>query len=184
MTAGGSWKSCWPVAQLRNCRPRSCACSPGGTTFGAITRSHLRQPGRLGIAREPRSAEWLTLAQQYAWNAFVNDVPRLLTVCDASITAGIGPAAFWHLLKADRFIDTATGESELEDFEWSPGHAILHPEFLRLAAESLEAALACEPGLWDRDEDRSWVGDWSMRFAAVLHEPAFRHLKQPRRTNS
>jgi hypothetical protein len=139
------------------------------------------ETAKLGLARE-RSAEWLALAQQYAWNAFLNDLPRLLTACDTCIAARVGPAAFWHLLKADRFIDAATGESELEEFEWSPGHPILHPEFLRLAAESLEAALGSEPGLWDREADHSWVGDWNKRFAPVLQEPAFRHLKQPGRT--
>jgi hypothetical protein len=34
----------------------------------------------------------------------------------------LGPAAFWHLLKADQYIAFATGEKELEDFEWSPGN--------------------------------------------------------------
>ena len=141
------------------------------------------ETAKLGLAREPRSTEWLSLCRQDAWNAFLNDLPRVLTACDTCIGEGVGPAAFWHLLKADRFIDAATGESELEEFEWSPGHPILHPEFLRLAAESLEAALACEPGLWDQEADYSWVGDWSKRFAAVLQQPAFRHLKQPRRTD-
>jgi len=141
------------------------------------------ETAKLGLAREPRSREWLALAQQYAWNAYLNDLPRLLTACDTCIAARVGPAAFWHLLKADRFIDAATGESELEDFEWSPGDSILHPEFLRLAAESLEAALDCEPGLRDQEADHCWVGDWSERFAAVLQESAFGHLKQPGRTN-
>ena len=82
-----------------------------------------------------------------------------------------------HVERAE-VIDAATGESELEEFEWSPGHPILHPEFLRLAAEVLEAALACEPGLREQEDARAWVGDWNTRFAAVLQEPAFRHLTQ------
>jgi hypothetical protein len=142
------------------------------------------ETSKLGLVREPRSTEWLSLARQYAWNAFLNDLPRVLTACATCIAVGIGPAAFWHLLKADRFIDAATGASELEDFEWSPGDPILHAEFLRLAAEALEAALAAEPGLREQEAACSWVGDWNQRFAPVLQEPAFRHLiQQPRRAN-
>jgi len=136
------------------------------------------ETAKLGLAREPHSTEWLSLARLYAWNAFLNDLPQLLTACDACINAGVGPAAFWHLLKASQFKRIATGECELEEFEWSPGHPILHPEFLRPAAEALEAALACEPGLREEEAARDWVGDWNLRFAAVLQEPAFKHLAQ------
>jgi hypothetical protein len=144
------------------------------------------ETAKLGLSREPQSAEWLVLARRYAWLAFVNDLPRYLPACDACIAAGIGPAAFWHLLKAERFIGMATGERKLsgmrtgerklEDFEWLPGDPIVRPEFLQPAAEALEAALTCEPGLRQNEAARGWVGDWNKRFAAVLQDPAFRHL--------
>ena len=144
------------------------------------------ETARLGLSREPHSAEWLALARRYVWVAFVNDLPRYLPACDACIAEGVGPAAFWHLLKADRFIGMATGERkssgmrtgerQWEDFEWSPGDPIVHPEFLRPAAEALGAALACEPGLRQNEAARGWVGDWNQRFAAILHDPALRHL--------
>jgi hypothetical protein len=41
----------------------------------------------------------------------------------------------------------------------------------------------CEPGLWDQEADHDWLGDWNRRFAAVLQEPAFRRLEQPRPTD-
>jgi len=104
------------------------------------------ETARLGLSREPDSAEWLALVRRYVWLAFVNDLPRYIPACDEYIAAGVGPAAFWHLLKADRFIGMATGERKLsgmrtlqckwEDFEWLPGDPILHPEFLRPAAEA------------------------------------------------
>jgi hypothetical protein len=131
---------------------------------------------KLGLAREPHRTEWLELVRVYAWNAFFQDLPRFLSACDACLTAGVGPAAFWHLLKADQFIAIATGERELEDFEWSPGDPILHPELLRPAAEAMEAALAGDPGLREQQATQAWVGIWNTRFAAVLQDPAFRHL--------
>ena len=133
---------------------------------------------KLGLARTPNSTEWLSLARLYAHNAFLHDLPRFLTACDACIAEGFGPAAFWHLAKADQYVDIATGECELEDYEWSPGNPILHPEFQRLAAQALEAALAAEQGLRKQEAGRAWVGDWNTRFAAVLQESAFRHLAQ------
>ena len=134
------------------------------------------EAAKLGLVRTPHSTEWLSLARLYLRNAFLNDLPRFLTACDACIGEGVGPAAFWHLLKADQFIDIATGECELEDYEWVPGDPIRHPELLRPAADALEAALAAEPGLREQAAARAWVGDWNARFAAVLQEPAFRHL--------
>lgn len=144
------------------------------------------ETARLGLSRKPDNAEWLALTRWYIWLAFVNDLPRYLPACDEYIAAGVGPAAFWHLLKADRFIGMATGERKLsgmrtlerkwEDFEWLPGDPILHPEFLRQAAEALEAALAAEPGLREQEDALGWVGDWNTRFAAVLQEPEFKHL--------
>ena len=132
------------------------------------------ETAKLGLAREPRSSEWLALARLYARNAFLLDLPRLLSACDACIAEGLGPAAFWHLLKVDQFLEIATGECELEDYEWRPGDPIRHPEFLRLAATALEAALTCEPTLRERDASPDWIGDWNVRFAAVLQESALR----------
>lgn len=144
------------------------------------------ETARLGLSREPHSAEWLALARWYVWLAFVNDLQQYLPECDACIAGGVGPAAFWHLLKAERLIGMAAGERKLsgmralerkwEDFEWSPGDPILYAEFLQPAAEALEAALASEPGLRQNEASRRWVGDWNRRFAAILQDPAFRHL--------
>jgi hypothetical protein len=134
------------------------------------------ETAKLGLARTPHSPEWLSLARLYARNAFLQDLPRFLTACDACIAEGAGPAAFWHLLKANQYIEIATGECELEDYEWTPGDPIRHPEFLRPAAEAIEAALAHQPDLPQNEAARDWVGDWNRRFAAVLQEPEFRHL--------
>lgn len=133
---------------------------------------------KLDLARAPHSIERLRLAGLYARNAFCGDLPGFVAACDRCIAEGLGPAAFWHLLKADQYIDFATGECELEDFEWSPGDPILHPEMLRPAADALVAALASEPGLREQESARDWVDDWNSRFAAVLQEPAFEHLAQ------
>jgi hypothetical protein len=131
---------------------------------------------RLAIARAPHDVERLGAAGLSARNAFCDDLPGFTAACDGCVAEGVGPAAFWHLLKAEQYIHFATGEHELEEFEWSPGDPIPHPEWLRPAAEALEAALACEPGLREQEAARGWVGDWNTRFAAVLQEPAFRHL--------
>jgi hypothetical protein len=82
------------------------------------------------------------------------------------------------MLKADQYIAFATAERELEDFEWSPGDPILHPEQLRPAADSLAAVLASSPGLREDESPRRWVGDWNLRFAAVVQQPEFRDLAQ------
>lgn len=134
------------------------------------------EAAKLAGAGSPHSIEQFRRAGLYASNAFCDDLIGFVAACDRCSAEGLGPAAFWNLLKADQYIAFATGERELEDFEWSPGHPILHPEFLRPAAEALEAALACAPGLREQEAARGWVGDWNMRFAAVLQEPAFRHL--------
>ena len=145
---------------------------------GHHTRSF--ETARVGQAREPHSAKWLPMVRLYARNAFA-DLPRLLTACDASIAQGIGPAAFWLLIKADEYQAVATGERELEDFDWSPTDPILHPELLRPAAEALEAALAIHPDLREDEVARAWVFDWNERFAAVLQQPQFKHLARAAR---
>ncbi len=137
------------------------------------------ETAKLGLVREPHSTEWLALAGRYIRNAFVNDLPQYLTACHECIAAGVGPVAFWHLLKADQFIRMATGERGLDSL-WFLPYPMSHPEFLRPAAEALEAALDCEPGLREQDAARSWVGDWNTRFAAVLQESTFSHLTQYR----
>jgi len=139
---------------------------------------------KLGLVHEPHSTEWLSLAQLYVRNACLHDdLPRFLTECDTCIVKGVGPAAFWHLLKADRYIDIATGESELEDYEWMPGDPIRHPELLRPAAEALASALACDPRIPEREIARG-CGDWNVRYAALLQAPEFAHLRQePRGSN-
>lgn len=131
---------------------------------------------KLNLARAPHTQERFRLAGLYAHNAFCHDLPGFAAACDRCIAEGLGPAAFWQLLKADQYIAYATGERELEDFEWSAGDPILHPELLRPAAEALEAALASWPGLREEASARGWVGDWNLRFAAILTQPEFRHL--------
>jgi len=136
------------------------------------------ETAKLALTRTPQDFEWLSLAQLYARNEYVQNVPGFLTACDGCIVERVGPAAFWHLLKADWYIDIATGEFELEDYQWLPGHPIRHPELLRPAAEAMDAALACEPRIRDHEAAPGWVGDWNQRFAAVVQSPAFGHLAQ------
>ncbi len=136
------------------------------------------ETAKLGLTRTPHSSEWLSDARLYLHNAHFDDLPRFLSSCDACIAEAIGPAAFWHLLKAGAFIKIATGEQEIEEYEWTPGDPIKHPELLRPAADSVQAALACDAGLRDKAQAPDWVGDWNLRFAALLQEPEFCHLKQ------
>lgn len=136
------------------------------------------ETAKLGVAQEPHDRDWLSLAHLYLRNAFAQDLPKYLTACDRCIADRLGPAAIWYLAKADQFLEIAIGERELEHDEWEPGDPIRHPEFLQLAAESLAAALACQPGLREDETSRSWVGNWNERFAAVFQLPKFRHLAQ------
>ena len=106
----------------------------------------------------------------------VGDLAGFVAACESCIAEGLGPAAFWQLLKADQYIAFATGERELEDYEWSPGEPILHPELLPPAAEALAAALASSPGLREDESARGLVGDWNLRFAAVVQQSEFGHL--------
>src|SRR6478672_10344683 len=110
---------------------------------------HLKafEAARLNLAQRPYSHERFRIAGMYASNAFCGDLPGFVAACDNCIADGLGPAAFWQVLKADQYIAFATGEKELEDFEWSPEDPILHPELLRPAAEALAAALISSPGL-------------------------------------
>lgn len=141
------------------------------------------QTARLALARDPLNSERVRSVGLYARNAFCGDLPEFVEACDKCLAEGLGPAAFWHLLKAEQCISYATGEYELEDFEWFPGEPILHPERLRMAAQALESAITCEPGLRNQATARDWLGllpgtecDWNTKFAAVLQEPMFRHL--------
>jgi hypothetical protein len=138
-----------------------------------------REAARLNLARAPHSEEWFRWLGFYASNAFFRDLPEFVAQCDKCILEGPAPAAFWHLLKADQYIAFATGERELDDFEWSVGDPILHPELLRPAAEALAAALTSQPTLREDESARGWVGDdWNRRFAAVVQRPEFSHLAQ------
>lgn len=139
---------------------------------------HLKafEAARLNLARGPHYQERFRLAGMYASIAFCHDLAGFVAACDGCIADALGPAAFWQMLKADQYIAFATGERELEDFEWSPGDPILHPEQLRPAAEALAAALASVPGLRENESARGWVGDWNLRFAAVVQQPEFAHL--------
>jgi hypothetical protein len=141
---------------------------------------HLKafEAARLYLARAPHYPERWRLAGMYAAHAFRHDLEGFVAACDSCIAEALGPAAFWQMLKADQYIAFATGECELEDFEWSPGDPILHPDLLRPAAESLAAALVSSPGLREDESARGWVGDWNLRFAAVVQQPEFKHLAQ------
>jgi hypothetical protein len=134
------------------------------------------EAARLNLALAPHSQERFRLAGMYASIAFCHDLPAFVAACDECIAEGLGPVAFWQLLKADQYIAFATGECELEDFEWSAGDPILHPELLWPAAQALEAALTARPGLREDESARGWVGDWNLRFAPVLQQPEFSHL--------
>jgi hypothetical protein len=134
------------------------------------------EAARLYLALAPHYQERFRLAGMHASNAFCHDLAGFVAACDSCIADALGPAAFWQLLKADQYIAFATGERELEDFEWSPGDPILHPEQLRPAAEAMAAALEASPGLRGDESARGWVGDWNLRFAAVVQQPEFKHL--------
>ncbi len=131
---------------------------------------------KLNLARAPHCQDRFRLAGVYARIASRYDLPGFVAACDIQIAEGLGPAAFWHLLKADEYIRYATDEPELEDFEWSVGDSISHPELLGPAAHALEAALISWNGLREDESARVWVGDWNLRFAAVLQQPQFSHL--------
>jgi hypothetical protein len=111
----------------------------------------------------------------------VNDLSQYLAACDACIAAGLGPTAFWHLLRADQYIRVATGDRGLDSL-WFLPYPMPHPELLGQAARALEAALACEPGLRDQEPPLEWVGDWNTRFAAVLQAPEFERLSRQEST--
>jgi hypothetical protein len=136
------------------------------------------EAARLNLARAPHYQERFRLAGMYASIAFCHDLEGFVVACDSCIAEALGPAAFWQMLKADQYIAFATCERELEDFGWSPGDPILHPEHLRPAAEALAAALVSSSGLREDESARGWVGDWNLRFAAVVQQPEFRHLAQ------
>jgi hypothetical protein len=148
--------------------------------------NHLKafEAARLNLARAPHKQERFRLAGMYATNAFCHDLTGFVAACDSCIHEGLGPAAFWQMLKADQFIAFATGECELEDYEWSPGAPILHTEQLRAGAEALAAALVSLPGLREDESARGWVGDWNLRFAAVVQQPEFKHLAQEARLSN
>jgi len=131
--------------------------------------ANAMEVAKVGLSREPESREWLSRVGMYLRSAYMDAFPQFLSACDLCIAESVGPPSFWHLKKADYFVDIAVGEFEIEDLEWSPGDEILHPELLRLAAEAMEAALVCEPELRGR-------GNWNERFAAVFTVPEFRHL--------
>jgi hypothetical protein len=136
------------------------------------------ETARLILARTPQCQESFQLAGVYASIAFCHDLAGFVSACDRNLAESLGPAAFWQMLKADQYIAFAIGEREFEDVEWSPGDPILHPEHLRPAAEALAAALKSSPGLREDDSARQWVGDWNLRFAAVVQHPDFKHLAQ------
>lgn len=129
------------------------------------------------LARSPNDMDIVRLVGMYACNAFVSDLEGFASACNEMIEGHFGPAAFWHLLKADRFVMHATGEYELEDFEWSIGDPIMHHHFLLSAANEMEAALACHPDLPCEELEAGWVGDWNQRFVAVVSTSGFEHLK-------
>jgi hypothetical protein len=134
------------------------------------------EEARLSLSRMPHDEGTFRLAGMYASNAFCHDLEGFMAACDRCMAESLGPAAFWQMLKADQYIAFATGERELEDFDWSPGDPILHPELLRPAAEALAAALVASPQLREDESARGWVGDWNLRFAAVVQQAEFRHL--------
>jgi hypothetical protein len=142
---------------------------------------HLRafETASLALSKVPHSVEHFRIAGLYAWNAFGHNLVEFAGACDGFIARGHGPPAFWCLLKADEYLSFATGEHELQDYEWSPGDLIPHPELLEPASRELEAALTHDPGLRESEPARGWVGDWNTRFAAVLEQPAFNHLVKP-----
>lgn len=137
----------------------------------AVARADLKQ--------NPHSLDRFRLAGRYAFIAFCHDLTGFTAACDDLIADGLGLAAFWHLLKADQYIAYATGERDRPDEvpEWEPGSPVPRPDLLG-PAEALAAALSMRPDLREDEASRGWVGDWNLRFAAVVLQPDYRHLAQ------
>ena len=112
------------------------------------------------------TTERLDRAAIYLRNEHGAELGRFLTECDACIAAAIGSPGFWHLCKADRLLAIATGESEIEDYEWNPGDRLRHAEFLPLAEAEVRAAIEC-----DENVRSSWqAGELRNRFAPLFSE--------------
>lgn len=134
------------------------------------------------LERRPNEVGWWWFVRDILLNLFINahwEEPNkgralLIEECNRLIGARLGHPAFWHLVKADYYVDWATGELEEEDYTWEVGSPIRHPEGLAPAAGEMEAALAIDPTL--RSHPPDWAADWNSRFAAVLQFPEFRFL--------
>lgn len=127
------------------------------------------------LTRHPQDEAVLEGVRLHLWNA--RHASGYLAEGDRLNEAGLGPPAYWRLIKADFLLSRAKGEHELEDYEWVDGDPILHPEDLDAAAAELEMALKADPSL--RDGSKKWAGDWNDRFRPILDSPAYRHLARP-----
>lgn len=132
---------------------------------------------KLNFAHTPNSLthQW-GMMRMYAYNAFGRDLHGFIAVCDACIAEQLGSMAFWSFLKAEHYLTYATGEFELQDYEWVMGDAILHPELLPLAAEALQVALTEQADLPEQVIAQGLINDWNERFAALIQFPQFKHL--------
>ncbi|NJM00733.1 MAG: hypothetical protein HC924_19080 [Synechococcaceae cyanobacterium SM2_3_2] len=124
---------------------------------------------KLNLSQSAHNLKLFRSIRIYALSAFGHDLPRFITACDECITEGIQPIAFWHLLKADHYIDCAKGNWDLKSYRyWSEGEPMVYPELLGCAVESIRAVLAAQPGLREDESIRGWVGEWNLRFVDVL----------------
>ena len=111
----------------------------------------------------------------YLQNGMQHDISKLLDAFDSFIANGYGPAAFWHLKKADWYILMSTGDLEL-DFPWEPGFEMLHPKYLPNAAEEIKQAVEADSMATSTYEfENGW--HWDDRFAALVANPEYEHLR-------
>ncbi len=110
-------------------------------------------------------------------NAFVNDLPAIPHgVRHMHRRGNRAGGVSGHLLKADQFIRIATVSA---NWKTSSGRRAIRsciPSCSDRGGGAFQAALAAEPGLREHERAREWVGDWNLRFAAVLQDREFSHL--------
>src|SRR3989344_7714174 len=79
---------------------------------------------------------------------------------DKLIEKGIGPVAEWHLMKADKHIESAWNVHGI-DYHWLPAFGIALPHYLEKAAEEISKALSIDPSVQKSEY-------WNKRFAALF----------------
>jgi len=138
-------------------------CSRSQEALDAINLALEKQTPDLALLNE---------AEVYISNASLYSNRPLPQAYEEYIDRRIGPSWYWHIRKAIAYIWIATGEAELQDYEWQIGDEILHPEALELAIEELENVLRSQAQAAD-DTVRELVDE----MVALRESPRFASLK-------